>query len=333
MSENPSETPKPYALGVDIGGTKIAVAAVGRDGAVVHKRKTAVAQGAVTATADQILELIETVLERSSLTWSDIAGVGVCIPGIYFAADATVWAPNVWGDQRVALGDVLRQRISADVVIDSDRAAYVLGEQWLGAAQGLSDVVFMAVGTGIGAGIISGGRLCRGSSDIAGAVGWFAVGPRRNEPDRTTGALEFHAAGPAVARRATERIATGEFSSLRERDITTEVVVRSALEGDAVAASVLDETASYLGMGIANIISILNPQVVVLGGGLMNAGDYLLEKIRDEVLLWAQPLAAQQCRIELTRLGDDAGLTGAARLVFLAENNQGGTKNVCQTIL
>ena len=97
--------------------------------------------------------------------------------------------------------------------------------------------------------------------------------------------------------------------------------MRSALEGDALAASVLDETASYLGMGIANIISILNPQVVVLGGGLMNADEYLLERVRSEVILWAQPLAAQQCRIELTRLGDNAGLMGAARLVFLEQNN------------
>jgi len=321
MSHNPPGTAKRYAVGVDVGGTKIAVAAIDRDGGVVHKRKTAVSKGAVSTSADQILQLTESVLEQSSLAWSDVAGVGVCVPGIYFAGDATVWAPNVWGDARVALGDVLRERISTNLVIDSDRAACVLGEQWLGVAQGLSDVVFMAVGTGIGAGIISGGRLCRGASDIAGAVGWFAVGPRRNEPDRTTGALEFHAAGPAVARRATERIAAGELSSLRDRDVTTEVVVRSALEGDALAASVLDETASYLGMGIANIISILNPQVVVLGGGLMNADEYLLERVRSEVILWAQPLAAQQCRIELTRLGDNAGLMGAARLVFLEQNN------------
>jgi glucokinase len=99
------------------------------------------------------------------------------------------------------------------------------------------------------------------------------------------------------------------------------MVVGKAAEGDDLARQVLDEIASNLGMGIANIISILNPELIVLGGGLMNAGELMLERIRQETALWAQPLAAEQCRIELTHLGDDAGLLGAARLVFLGQNN------------
>jgi len=317
-------TNKRYAIGVDLGGTKLAVAVVDSEGEIQHQRKTAVLRDHLSATADQIASLSSQALKATALTWSDVVAVGVCIPGIYFAGDETVWAPNVWGDQRVALGEALRQRINADIVLDSDRAAYVTGEQWLGVAHGLSDVVFVAVGTGIGAGIISGGRLCRGATDIAGAVGWFAVGPGRNEPDVQTGAFEYEAAGPAVARKARTRIEAGAESSLRNVDvtaITTELVVNSALHGDEVAKSVLLETASYLGMGIANIISILNPQVVVLGGGLMNAGEYLIEHIRHESRVWAQPIAARQCRIELTRLGDDAGVLGAARLAFLHRNS------------
>jgi glucokinase len=99
------------------------------------------------------------------------------------------------------------------------------------------------------------------------------------------------------------------------------MVVEAALEGDQFARSVLDDIARYLGMGIANIISILNPQAVVLGGGLMNTGDLLLEQIRREVAEWAQPVAAEQARIELSRLGEDAGLLGAARFVFLSHND------------
>lgn len=326
MNENLSGTEKRYTIGVDLGGTKLAVAVVDASGEIRHKRKTAVIKRNLSATTDQIASLSTQALKAASLTWSDVVGIGVCIPGIYFAADGTVWAPNVWGDRRVTLRAALRQRIVADVVLDSDRAAYVTGEQWLGVAQGLSDVVFVAVGTGIGAGIITGGRLCRGATDIAGAVGWFALGPRRDEPGKQNGAFEYEAAGPAVARKARTRIEAGAESSLRSVDaaaIAAELVVRSALQGDELAQSVLDETASYLGMGIANIISILNPQVVVLGGGLMNAGEYLLERIRRETQLWAQPLAAKQCRIELTRLGDDAGVLGAARLAFLHQKPLG----------
>ncbi len=311
---------KRYAIGVDLGGTKVAVAVVDNDGRVVHKRKALVVKDELSATADQIASLAAQAVKASSLTWADTIGIGVCVPGIYFAAEGTVWAPNVWGDQRVALNQALRQRLATDVFIDSDRAAYVTGERWLGVAQGLSDVVFVAVGTGIGAGIITGGRLCRGANDIAGAVGWFALGPRKNGPDKQTGMFEYEAAGPAVTRKAIARIEAGETSSLANTDITTEHVVSAALEGDKLACSVLDEAAVYLGMGVANIISILNPQVVVLGGGLMNAGEYLLERIRCETKLWAQPLAAEQCRIERTVLGDDAGLLGAARLVFLDQN-------------
>jgi glucokinase len=252
--------------------------------------------------------------------------VGVCIPGIYFAESGAAWAPNLWVQERVALRDELKSGLPVRLVIDSDRAAYVLGEQWLGAARGLSDVVFVAVGTGIGAGIITGGRLCRGAADIAGAVGWFALGNPRSEQHKQTGSFESEASGPAVAHKAAARLAAGEHSSLESLSggdpemITTELVVRAAMGGDSLARLVLDDAACYLGMGIANIISILNPQVIVLGGGLMNASDLMLERIRQEVSRWAQPLAAEQCRIELSCLGDNAGLLGAARLVFLDQN-------------
>lgn len=327
MTETSPSSTKPYAVGVDIGGTKVSVAVVDRDGAVRYKVKAGVVKADVATSINQIAGLAQEAIEGSSLTWADVEGLGVCIPGIYFPRTGTAWAPNVWGNERVALRDGLEKGIAAKVVIDSDRAAYVIGEQWLGAAQGLSDVVFVAIGTGIGAGIITGGRVCRGATDIAGAVGWFAFGARREEPNKQTGAWEYEAAGPAVGRKATARIVAGERSSLHETaedkpvTITTEMVVGKAAEGDDLARQVLDEIASNLGMGIANIISILNPELIVLGGGLMNAGELMLERIRQETALWAQPLAAEQCRIELTHLGDDAGLLGAARLVFLGQNN------------
>jgi glucokinase len=291
--------------------------------------KAAVVKDDLRSSISQIATLARDAVEKSCLTWSDIEGVGVCIPGVYFAQTGEAWAPNVWGDKQVALRDALQKEIAAAVVIDSDRAACAIGEQWRGAASGLSDIVFVAVGTGIGAGIITGGRLCRGAHDIAGAVGWFALGPRRRQQERQTGAFEYEAAGPSIVRQALARLGAGEHSALEDladnQSITTELVVQAASNGDEMARSILNDTAAYLGMGIANIISILNPQVVVLGGGLMNAGELMLERIRQEAALWGQPLAVEQSRIELTRLGDDAGLLGAARLVYLAQNLREGT--------
>jgi glucokinase len=173
----------------------------------------------------------------------------------------------------------------------------------MGAARGLSDVVFLGVGTGIGAGILTGGRICRGASDIAGAVGWFALDPRRQPHWKQTGCWEGEAAGPAVARRA--GVATAEEA------------VAAARRGEPSACRALQETARWLAMGIANLVSLLNPEMVVLGGGLMDgAGDLLLDAVRREVIDWAQPIAARQVRIELTELGADAGLLGAARLAL-----------------
>jgi glucokinase len=312
-----------YAVGVDLGGTKIAAAVIDSAGRVRHKLKLPVAKESVTASVEQIITAVHQAVAAAGAAWDQIAGIGVAVPGIYFAASGEAWAPNLWGWDRVPLRDALRARFPAPVVIDSDRAAYVLGEQWLGIARGLSDVVFLAVGTGIGAGVITGGKLCRGATDIAGAVGWFAVDPRRKESYRQVGCLEAEAAGPAIARRAAARIAAGETSLMQEMigadlaAITTEMVMEAARKSDALAQRVLEETAAYLAMGVANIISLLNPQMVVLGGGVMQAGDLWLEPLRREVLEWAQPLAARQTRLELTQLGEDAGLLGAARLVCL----------------
>jgi glucokinase len=301
-----------FAAAVDLGGTKLAVAIVASSGEILHKIKLPIDKGDVKG---QIERTAKDAVAAAGLGWQHIAAAGVVVPGIYLAATGDAWAPNLFGPESVPLRDELRSRLPVPVVIDSDRAAYVLGEQWLGAARGLSHVVFLAVGTGIGAGILIDGRLCRGAGDIAGAVGWFALSPCQRPLYKQMGCWETEAAGPAVARRAVERMASGESSSL-SGEVTTEAVVTAARRLDPLACAVLEETARWLGMGIANIISLLNPEMIVLGGGLMQAGNLLLEPIRREMAVWAQPFAARAVRLELTQLGEDAGLLGAAKLAF-----------------
>lgn len=298
---------KEYAIAVDIGGTKLATAIIDDEGEIKEKLKVPVKKTTAQESVRQIVETVREVLGAAGAGWTDIAAAGVAVPGIYFAGSGTVWAPNLPGWDRFPLRRELEAEIPAPVVVDSDRAAYVYGEQWLGVARGLSDVVFVAVGTGIGAGVITGGRLCRGASDIAGSVGWFALNPQRQELYRKVGCWEAEAAGPAIARRA------GAESA--------EAAVAAARSGDPAARRALEEAAAYLGMGIANIVSILNPEMVVLGGGLMQSADLLIERIRREVLEWAQPAAAKQVRLEVTKLGEDAGLLGAARLALLEKRN------------
>lgn len=287
-------TSAPAVIAVDLGGTKLSLAMIDAEGRISARHKVLVETRSVSACIEWIAQRIRDMEEASA--------VGLIVPGIYFAESGNVWAPNLWGDEQVPLRAELQRRLSVPVVIDSDRAGTVLGEHWKGAAQGLKNVVFLSVGTGIGAGILADGRLLRGSGDVAGAVGWFAFGDEQKHPHKLVGCWEAEAAGPALARRAQAKSA--------------EQVIAAARKGNWKAGHAIGETAEYLAMGIANIVSILNPEIIVLGGGLMQSGDLFLETIKNRMKTWAQPIAARQVRIELTKLGEDAGLLGAAYLAL-----------------
>jgi glucokinase len=291
------------ALAIDLGGTKASFAVIGPDGGVRARTKRASHEGGAAIGHDAIAASAAETVRAAGLGWEEVRAAGVVVPGIYDPATGRAWAPNLWGPDEVALGAELGKHLPVPVVIDSDRSGYVLGEAWRGAARGATDVVFLAVGTGIGAGILSDGRLVRGSGGIAGAVGWFALDPRWREDYGRVGGFETEAAGPALARRM------GAASA--------EDVAAAARRGDPAARKAVDETVEWLAMGVANLISALNPQVVVLGGGLMQASDLFLDPVRRAVRRWAQPKAVEQCRIEPTALGEDAALFGAARLAFL----------------
>jgi glucokinase len=291
------------ALAIDLGGTKASFAVIDSSGAVLSRSKRPSHEGAAAMSFDALATAATGTVHAAGLAWTDVRAAGVVVPGIYDTATGRAWAPNLWGRGEVPLLAELRERLPIPVVIDSDRSGYVLGEAWQGAARGCTDVVFLAVGTGIGAGILSNGRLVRGSGGIAGAVGWFALDPRWREDYGRMGSFEAEAAGPALARRA------GAASS--------EEVAEAARRGDPAACRAVDETVKWLAMGTANLISALDPQIVVLGGGLMQAADLFLEPLRHAARRWAQPIAARRCRIELTRLGEDAALFGAARLALL----------------
>jgi glucokinase len=294
-------------LAIDLGGTKVSFAVVDAAGAVRARTKRPSHEGGAAVSCEALAASAADTVRAAGLEWADVRAAGVVVPGIYDPATGRAWAPNLWGRDEVALGDELRRHLPVPVVIDSDRSGYVLGEAWRGAARGSTDVVFLAVGTGIGAGILSHGRLVRGRGGIAGAVGWFALDPRWREDYGRMGGFETEAAGPALARR---------LGAASAEDVTA-----AARRGDPAARRAVDETVEWLAMGVANLISALNPQVVVLGGGLMQASDLFLEPLRHAVRRWAQPLAVDQCRIEPTALGEDAALFGAARLAFLEETS------------
>ena len=330
---------KEFCAGIDIGGTKISSALFTREGGLFGKARIAIDGEGGDKAASQVKEIIGRLEDLAAAEGGRLRSAALCVPGIVYSKTGTVWAPNIPGWDHYPL----RSRIMAGqpaseknglrgndvpVFLESDRSAYILGEHWLGAARGTRDAVFLAVGTGIGAGILSGGRLVRGAEDIAGAVGWFALNPDFRPEYAAMGCFEAEASGNSIGRKAVRLLETGHESFVGELaggdplKVTAELVAEAARQGDAGARSLLTEAVSYLAMGIANIVSILNPEIVVLGGGLFRAGDLLLDPVRKEFKRWAQPLAAGRVRIELSKLGEDAGLYGCGKLAW--DNFKGG---------
>ncbi|NWF84017.1 MAG: ROK family protein, partial [Bryobacteraceae bacterium] len=271
-------------LAVDLGGTKTATALVAEGGLIAQRRKQP---------AGRSLEA--SVAQIAGACVENVNAAGVVVPGIYDERTGNAWCPNLWGTNEVPLRDELLRKLNVPVCVDSDRAGYVLGESWMGVARGLENVVFVAIGTGIGAGILAGGLVVRGAHGIAGAVGWMTLEGEWRPEFAACGNWEHESAGPAVAR------AYGAAQA--------EAVVEAARRGDERAAGILKRAASVTGRGVANLISVLNPEMVVLGGGLLEgAAEFMLETVRSEAMRWAQPISARKCRIEMTQLGEDAAL-------------------------
>lgn len=313
---------KTYSIGIDVGGTKISAALFTPEGKMSSRNKSPVDTSNPEETIFQIIQIIRDLESHVEKEKAGVKAIGIAIPGIVYQSTGLVWAPNIPGWEHYPLRDNLQREITIPITLDSDRSAYVLGEQWCGIARGLRDVVFLAVGTGIGAGIIVDGILCRGSEDIAGAVGWFALDPILRKEYTQMGCFEAEASGNSIARKAIRLIREGKASIMPDlvqgdlEKITAETVVEAARKSDVLAMKVIESTIKYLSMGIANIVSILNPQMIVLGGGLFQSGDFLLEPVKAEFRKWAQPIAAKNVKIELSSLGEDAGLYGAGKIAW-----------------
>jgi glucokinase len=336
-----------YCGGIDVGGTKIASALFTREGEISAREKIAIDKAGGDAAAAQVAARIGSLAAAAVSAGGRLAAVGISVPGIAYAASGAVWAPNIPGWDRYPLIEKIRghvplvrvpnearepghvPKVHVPLVLESDRSAYVAGEAWRGAAAWAQDAVFLAVGTGIGLGIISGGKIVHGHEDIAGAVGWFALDPAFKPEYASMGCFEAEASGNSVARKARERLAAGrtsrllEFAGGRVEAVTAETVAAAARAGDAMAKEIVAEAVRYLAMGVANIVSILNPETVVLGGGLFQAADLFLEPVRREFRRWAQPLAARSVRIEVSVLGEDAGLYGCGKLAWEAAEKIG----------
>jgi glucokinase len=294
-------------MGIDLGGTKISGAVFDPEGHILMKDRIFIDGGKGVDVANLMVQLIQKLKLKTEEQLFRIAGIGVAVPGIYYRKRGTVWAPNIEGWESYPLLQHLRKAIDSEVVvIDNDRACYILGETWKGAAQGCKDAIFLAVGTGIGAGILVNGSILRGQSDIAGAIGWMALTDHYISPYRDHGCFEHHASGNGMALVANEQT---------QLKLSTREIFDHYSKGDPLATAVIEKAIFYWGKAAANLVSIFNPEKIIFGGGVFGPAQELLADIYREAARWAQPLSIKEVQFLRSSLGSEAGLYGTARLV------------------
>lgn len=311
-------------IGLDLGGTKLAGAIFSADGAFIKKNILHLEGRKGEEVGMLVKQMLAGFFEDAEKEKIEIESIGVCIPGISWQKKGTVWAPNIPGWDNYPLLEEIKSILPSEnikVKIDSDRACYILGEAWQGAAKGCLDAIFLAVGTGIGAGILTNGQILRGSNDIAGAIGWLALDRPFVDKYISCGCFEHHASGEGIAKIAKEFLTENkEYNGiLREKDInaiTAYDVFDCYAKGDLLARGVLMHCVQFWGMTVANLVSLFNPGKIIFGGGVFGPAKQFLDEIMAEARKWAQPISINQVELVASEIGSDAGLLGAGYLAL-----------------
>jgi glucokinase len=313
-----------WILGVDLGGTNIVVGAMSLDGSTQMGMRSEPTQAELGAerVADRMADLAEQaiaeVIANTRSTREDFLGIGIGAPGpLDREKGIVVVAPNLgWRD--FPLRQALSDRVRMPATLDNDANCSTVGEFWLGAGRGARNVLGLTIGTGIGGGLVMNGQLYHGSSDVAGEIGHTTIDINgRYCRCGNYGCLEAYASGPAIAQRAREALERDEVSALHRivdgqpARLTAASVYEAAKQGDELACELVRETAVFLGAGIANLLNVFNPDVVVIAGGVTQAGEILFEPLRSEVRRRAFKPAVRACRIVPGELPGTAGVVGA----------------------
>lgn len=308
-----------YVVGVDFGGTHLRAALVNENGEIIErvKRKTMGHLGQ-DAVFDRIAQAVRDVADKMK-EGDSLEGVGVIAPGPLDPFRGLVfYAPNLkW--KNVPLSDGLYQRLGCPVWAGNDANLAALAEHRYGAGKGLKNMIYITVSTGIGGGVIINDEMLLGTNGQAAEVGHMQImpeGPLCGCGNR--GCVESVASGTNMARIAKERLQHGVESSLQEHEgeITAKEVVLAAANGDQMALELLQQAGSYIGMAVANLVHLFNPQRFIFGGGVSNAGDLLFDPIRRAAKRRTMPNYHGTFDIVAAELGDNVGLLGAAALAF-----------------
>ena len=314
-----------YFIGVDVGGTKVAAGLVDSTGAITYQTRTPMVAAEAVAGLAAVTSAIDSVRAAANLNpelQGLISGIGICAPGpLNPRTGVVINPPNLPGWRNFPLADLISKAYRLPVRVDNDGNAAALAEALWGAGRGYRNVFCATIGTGIGTGIVFDGRIYHGRTGAAAEGGHISIdyrGPRCG--CGKLGCIEALASGPAIARRASEKISAGSYSAILKDAgghldrITSEMVGRASAAGDSLAREILNETAMFLTVWLGNIVDLLEPDVMIVGGGAASMLQPFFAEIRDQLPSWCVNSHCQEIPLVTARYGADAGMAGGAAL-------------------
>ena len=309
-----------YSVGMDLGGTNTKIGLVDEAGNIIFTTivKTDSKDG-MEKTVERLSNILIEQIKGSNIDYNDVKGVGLGVPGpVANERIVKFWANFPW-PREVDLAAEFEKNLNRKVKVDNDVNVITLGEMWKGGAQGYRNVLGLAIGTGIGGGVIADGKLVSGKNGAGGEVGHIKVkkegklcGCGQN------GCWEAYASATGLVREANSRLTVNKNNLLYERtqgrEIEAKDIFDAAKEGDKFSISLVDYEAEYIALGIGNLLNILDPEIVVIGGGVALAGEILFDRINEKLTKYALPSTLEGLKIVPAELGNDAGIIGAAYL-------------------
>ncbi len=320
---------KQYVVGLDLGGTNLKAGLLDDRANVLCKFSVpAGVENGPGFTINRMAEAANRAISDAGVARGQVLGVGIGSPGPMSHKQGLIINPtNLPGWKTVRMRDEVREKTDMPTVMDNDANAAAWGEFWAGAGRDVQDMVMFTLGTGVGGGVVIEGRLVRGFFENGAELGHMVVCPG-GEPCNCgqRGCLEAYASAAHTARRATQAVKSGEDSCLKAKlngagKLACEDVESAARAGDALGLRIWDESCYYLAVACVNMQHFCNPQTIVMAGGMIGAGDFLIERIRSHFDRLTWRLVNDQPDIRLATLGNDAGFIGAAGLVFQAQRD------------
>lgn len=314
-----------WLVGVDLGGTTTKLAFINQYGEILHKWEIATdTTGGGSKIVTNIAKTIDAKLRESGLPKSKLLGIGMGAPGPVRAQDGMIFEAINLGWRHYPLRDLLEVETSLPTIIDNDANTAAIGEMWKGAGQGSKDLVCITLGTGVGGGVITNGTIVHGKNGAAGEIGHILVEMENGAPCKCgrKGCLETVASATGIVRLATEALSSDStktsllFEKIAQgRDLTAKLVSECALANDDLSLGIIRKVCRYLGLAITGIANTLNPDKIVIGGGVSKAGDLIIQPVRETFEQYAFPRVAKSTKILAATLGNDAGVIGAAWLI------------------